>query len=178
MCDPVSLTVASGAVSLATQQIAYGQQKKYQSQVFNATKKAADQDALLAYQALTDRQVQEHEKAAQALQSVQRQAVAARGAARTSAAEGNVQGNSVGALDDDFTRAETEYQSQVIRNQAFLDSQFKNERLGVQAKQTAAIQSGIGQPIQPPQYLNQIIGSYSKVLEIQYKQNNNQNPWS
>lgn len=172
------LAIAAGALSLVQQSQNYSAQKKYQKQTFAATKEAADADALRNYAAIQQRQIQEQDKAARSIQKIALQATEARASARTAAGESGVAGNSVQALQDDYSRDEADYQSQVIKNQSYLSDQFGLELEGVHARQTAAIQSGIGNPIQPPDYLNTVIKTYSKVLAINYNTEHNLDPYA
>ena len=179
MCDPVSIaTIAGTGLSLGQQAIGGHAQEKHQEQQFNTNKRLADQSALSAYSSLIQRQAQENAKAADSIAKAGRQAREALSTSRVSALESGVAGASVDALTADFERTELDYQNTVIRNREFLDFQFKDELEGIRANQEGRILSGMGSPIQRPDYGNAFIRGFSSLLKVNAQTEQNTNPYS
>lgn len=176
MCDPTGLVFAEVGAAILTQSANASAQKKFNKESFDTNKAAADANAVRNYVALQNRQKQEHEKANQAIESAHREAVSARGTSTVSNAESGVAGNSLAALDAEFLRTEAEYTSRTIRSQAYLDSQFGREYEGVRAGQEANIRSGIGPPVQGPDYLNIFVRGFSKAWKIKHQEQMDNNP--
>lgn len=169
MCDPatlLTLSIVSTGVSIGTSALNQQRQGRFEEQQFEATKKNADAAALTSYAQLQERQREEAAKAAQSIDQSARQAVAARGAARVNAGESGAVGNSADALQNEFVASELGYQHAIIRNQAFLDSQFKSEMESVQLQQTGRIQQAQPQPVPMPDYAGMLINGASNYLSI------------
>jgi hypothetical protein len=171
MCDPISITAFTTLASVGTSAANASAQSRYQDAQFDAAKKIADQSALASYASLQQRQQQEVAKASQSIGDSAVQANAARATARVNAAEGGAQGESAGALQDEFSRTELGYQHAVIRNQAFLDAQFGNEMQAVQAQQAGRYQQFQPQPVPMPNYASMLGAGYANYLQIQRDQN-------
>lgn len=173
MCNPAAMPFIEGAAVLASQGIAARQQDEYQDKVFDANKASADANAIRQYMTLQARQDQERVASNQAIERAKLEAAGARGTARVAAGEAGVSGNSVAALDQEFTRAAAQFESRKIASQAALDAQFGREYEGIRAGQEAQIRSGVGDYIQAPDFLNVAIRSFAKNLEIRYRQDQN-----
>lgn len=109
--------------------------------------------------------MQERAKAAQA---IQQSAKAARNAASSSAvasAEAGVGGASVAALQNEFERTALEFESTTIRNEAFLDAEFKDKAAGVRAEQEATVNAAYNQ-IQTPNYLGILMQGLGTYLDL------------
>lgn len=157
MCDP--LTIAFIAVSAAGTLYSTDQARKnadaasdYQNAVYKRNAELADDAALAAYSSLQRRQLEEREAAGQGIEQVKRQALQAAGAARVSAGEAGVGGLNIDALLGDFARQELEYQTSVIRNQAFRSAQFGQEYEAIRGQQAGRILSALPQPVAKPDF--------------------------
>lgn len=178
MCNPVALTGAQFAASQYSQGQNAKQQAKYNAKVFELNKESAEANALVSYTQLQRRQEEEHAAAAQAIEHARRQSTAAIGAQTTAMAEASVAGNTAAALTQDFQRKEAEYISTVIRNQAFLDDQFKLETQSVAIRERAQIQSGLAPAPLGPDWVNGGIQAASDFLRMNWNQQNNENPYA
>jgi hypothetical protein len=178
MCDPVTISVVAGsALNLGQQIVGANSQEKFQDQQFKTNKRLADQNALAAYESLTQRQVQENAKATDAVMKASRASREALSTSRVSAGESGVAGLSVDALQADFERSELDYQNTVTRNREFLDSQFKGELEAIRAGQEGRILQGVGAPIRQPDYANAFIRGFSSVLSVNSNKATNTDPY-
>lgn len=139
--------------------------QRYQEDTFARNKEAADANALRQYAAIQERQMQEQARASEAVSRSAKEARAALGTARVAAAEAGVAGLSVEALMGDFERTELEYRRTVVRNQEFLDRQFKNQLESVRYGQEAQILQSLPGPT--PNYFGILLNSIGSALQIQ-----------
>jgi hypothetical protein len=169
MCDPVSLSVAVIAVSVASAGLSvYGQQQQqkaqvaYQNKLQAANQQQMEQNRDLATRAYLDQAnaanaqlAQSREAAAVSNFDASRETLQARGAAIASAAEAGVYGGSLDALLSDFGRHEGMFAS---RNEANLI--YKQQQTAAQVKgyhteatgRTAGIQPYQPAPVAPVDY--------------------------
>jgi len=178
MCNPAALTVASTATQLLGQGQNARAQSDYQKKLYALNTKAADENAVLSYQQIQQRQLQENEKASQAINAAHRQATLATGRLVTSTAESGVGGNTVAALLGDFRRQEADYVQTTIRNRAFLDDQLKLEMESVEKRRQAQIISGMSSPVPGPDFLNAGIKMGASLLSIDWQKTHDQNPYA
>lgn len=169
MCLPAA-GIAGAAYGLqgASTLLGLGSQRdQYRAQLSAAeqTERAANANALRQYGALQSRQAQERARASQAIMESNRAARLASGTGTTAAAEAGVAGNSVAAAQDEFSRAALEFEGTTIRNQAFLDANFREQAEGVRAEQQAVTQSAYNQ-IQQPNYMGLLLQGLGGFLEI------------
>ena len=159
MCSPAfALSGATTGLGLLQAKSGLDRQLDAAEQV----EKAARSNALRQYTSIQSRQIQERARAAQAIGESARAARMASGTAAVASAEAGVGGASVAALQAEFERTALEFESTTIRNQAFLDAEFRDRAEGVRAEQEAAVNSAYNQ-IQTPNYLGilmQGLGSY------------------
>lgn len=167
MCDPASAVAIAGTMaSVAQAQANFSAQKKAAGQLYGLNKKLAEEDAVRSYAALQTRQIQEHQKASQAIDEAHQMAVRKASLARAGAAEAGVIGSDVQGMLDEFKQSELNYQTTVIRNRAMLDAQFGSELEGVRAQEQGRILSGLPGPMQAPDLLGAALSGFGKVLEI------------
>lgn len=164
MCDPLSLTAASFALSAASAGGGYLQSKAnakateaYQKQTFEVNKSLADANAVRAYAALQRRAIEENAMASKSVQNVVDQARQAQGAARTASGEAGTSGNSVDQVYQDFARQEAEYTGTIIRQRVFNTAQLEAEGKAIQLGQQAQIQNAVPQPIEQPNFLGALL---------------------
>ncbi len=169
MCTPAALPYAlagaQGILGASNQSKQFGSQKSAAGKIADA----AEQSAVRQYTALQARQEEEQARAVQSIQKSRVEATKALGTLTTQAGESGVGGNSVRALHDEFARTATEYEGAVIRNKAFLDSQFKRDAEGIQLNQQSTINNAYSQ-IQPPNYLGLILQTAGSALAIKHDQ--------
>lgn len=146
-----------------------GAAERYGQAQFEATKKAAVDDAIRGYSALQARQSQENAKAAQAVDQASLAARRAASTSRTSAGESGAFGGVAAELADEFKRTELNFQTTVIRNQTMLDAQFRNELEGVHAQEYGRILAGQPGPVAQPDLLGGALNAFGKILEINQK---------
>lgn len=161
MCDPTVIAASTTGLGLLQAKSGFDRQLDAAAQV----EKAARENALRQYTSIQSRQVQERAKAAQA---IQQSAKAARNAASSSAvasAEAGVGGASVAALQNEFERTALEFESTTIRNEAFLDAEFKDKAAGVRAEQEATVNAAYNQ-IQTPNYLGILMQGLGTYLDL------------
>jgi len=177
MCNPVAIATTQFAAQTVSQAQNAKQQAKYNNRVYALNKDSAEQNALASYTQLQRRQEEEHAKAAKAIQDAHQQSTLAQGALTTSMAESNVAGNTASALTQDFARHEADYVQTVVRNQAFLDDQFKLEMKAVAIREQAQINSGERPTPLGPDWINNGIQAASQYLRMNWNSQNNQNPY-
>lgn len=167
MCDPASAVAIAGTMaSVAQAQANFQAQRKAAGQLFGLNKTLAEEDAVRSYAALQTRQIQEHQKASQAIDEAHQLAVRKASTARAGAAEAGVVGSDVAAVLDEFKQSELNFQTTVIRNRAMLDAQFGAELEGVRAQEQGRILSGLPGAMQRPDLLGVALSGFGKVLEI------------
>lgn len=158
MCDPiigasVGLAVLSGGANFAQQSAQASAQEDYQSAVHSRNVELQQRDAFQKYQQLNQRRAEESEAAAREIDSVSREAQLARGSAAVAAGEAGVQGASVNAFLDDFSRQELEFREATLRSEEFRDRQLLFDKESVRTGQEAATLSTLPQPVQRPSFL-------------------------
>jgi len=161
-CTPNSYIAASTTgLGLLQAKSSFGRQLDAAEQ----TEKAARANALRQYTAIQERQAQEHARAAQAIGESARAARLASGNAAVASAEAGVGGASVAALQNEFERTALEFESTTIRNQAFLDAEFKDKAEGVRAEQEAVVNDAYNR-IQTPNYLGVLMQGLGTYLDL------------
>lgn len=157
MCDPISagigLSVAANAANFAQQSAQANAADDYQNAVHERNTELQRRNAQQQFSQLSIRRLEEREAAAREIDSVAREARLARGSARVAAGEAGVQGNSVDAFLDDFTRQELEFQEATLRNEEFRDRQLLFDQEAVRTGQEARTLSTLPQPVTRPSFL-------------------------
>lgn len=134
MCDPISLAVASVAVSAASSVSGYvGQRQAAKAQ------EMAAQDAYIANQAALDvQQQQTNEQASQKMSERVRQAMIERGRLRALAAEG-MGGQSTARLEGEIDLATATDMAVIERNRSMNEAQAQLQKRGMRAQSQGAI---------------------------------------
>ena len=176
MCEPISATAAavlsglaivtstvSGIVGYMGQQQQANQQAAYQAalvqqrnQQIYQNQRLAQESYLQQAQQVNLRQQQEGEKASQAIQSTQVDALQAKATARVAAGESGVSGLSVENLLADFDRQNAIYRGSVRRNLEFSRQQSQEDIKGLRAQAEGRyqeIQPYLPEPIARPSFL-------------------------
>jgi hypothetical protein len=133
----VVAAVASSLVGYAGQMANYKAQQQYYEQ--NA--KAARVATVNRYASIQNRQLQEHDAAAQQVQQSKLEAMKARSTARTAAGEAGVTGLSVEALLQDLSAQEGRYEASVAQNYQMNQQYLRGEMEATQDQGIARINS-------------------------------------
>ncbi len=174
MCEPTTWAIALTGLSIVTSAASSianyaGQQQQataqatYQQQLAQErdeqileNNKLANESYLQQAQQINLGQQQEAEKAAQEIQSAQREAAQARARTRVAAGEAGVAGLSVESLFADFYRQEAVYRESIRRNREFSKQQAKENIRGLRGEaqgRIASIKPYIPEPIVRPNFL-------------------------
>lgn len=161
MCEPVTLALVAGGLAAASGGIGIAQADKagrelnsHNSKMFKENRRNAIEAGADAHEGLSARHAQSAEARAERINSVKKEADAARSTATVAALESGASGASVGALLSDFERQETEFVHTTMGNQGFEDDQFSRESDAINTGQTSRIASGIRRRVARPNFLN------------------------
>lgn len=168
MCEPVSITLGVIAVAAAASG-AYGAktsadaQSKYQQDLGTATNSRIAQNRALAWQDYKNKILQEQVGVDQAraknafqLQDLNTMGLKTRSLARVSAAEGGVEGNSLGVLLQDYSSQNARGRDKSNLNQTFIDQKTASNirSYGIEyVGRSNSIQPFIPSPVAQPNYV-------------------------
>lgn len=153
----LAIAVVGGAATYAQQSANAKAMEKYQNQQYQANKELAGANAVRAYSALQRRNLEEQALATKSIESVTKQAQAARAAARVAAGESGTGGISVDQVYQDFARQEAEYTGNIIRQRVFQQSQLDTEMKAVQLGQQAQTLNATPRPVEQPNLIGALL---------------------
>ena len=141
---------------------------RHQRQQHEMQKEVSQADAFSKYAAMADQSRERELALSHTMLENRRRATEAQSMSRVMAAEGGVQGTSVGLILGDLEKQNQEYQTALLQQRRFEDAQFIRQGEAIHSGQYGAILASAPNPIPEPDYLGSLADVGASALGTYY----------